>query len=106
MLIRAFIFLTLEQVGVCAGVEHQQGETRVVLLPYKQPVRLDVALPRHPILEARQLVRTVLLRQGAFYAENINQVCNLVYVKSALDASFDGTLELRGVINRVHRSIG
>lgn len=98
--------MALEQIGVCAGVEHQQGEACVVLLPDEQPVRLDVALPRHPILEARQLVRTVLLRQGAFYAENINQVCNLVHVKPSLDAPFNGTLELCGVINRVHRSIG
>lgn len=96
----------LEYVGVCAGVEHQQGEARVVLLPHKQPVWLDVALPSHPALEARQLVRTVLLRQGAFYAENIDQFGNLVHVKPALDAPFDGTLELCGVINRVHRSIG
>ena len=66
------LFFTLEQVGMCADVEHQQGEARVVLLPDEQPVRLDVALPRHPILEARQLVRTVLLRQGTFYAENID----------------------------------
>ena len=98
--------MALEQIGVCAGVEHQQGEACVVLLPDEQPVRLDVALPRHPALEARQLVRTVLLRQGTFYSENINQVCNLVHVKSALDAPLDSTLELRGVVNRVHRSIG
>lgn len=91
---------------MCAGVEHQQGEVSVVLLPDKQPIRLDVALPRHPTLEARQLVRTVLLWQGTFYAENINQFGNLVHVKPALDASLDGTLELRGIINRVHRSIG
>ena len=82
----------LEQVGVCAGVEHQQGEARVVLLPYKQPIRLDVALPRHSALEVRQFMRTVLLRQGAFYAEDVDQFGNLVHVKPALDAPLTARL--------------
>ena len=101
-----YINLHSKQIRMCASVKHQQGEARVVLLPDEQPVRLDVALPRQPAFESRHLVRTVLLWQGAFYAENIDQFGNLIHVKPALDAPLDGTLELRGVINRVHRSVG
>ena len=38
------VFLT-EKVGVGAGVEHKQFQFVTYLLPYQQPVGLDVALP-------------------------------------------------------------
>ena len=96
----------LKQIGVCAGIEHQQGEAVVVLLPHQQPVRLNMTLPRAVTLESRQFVRSVLARKRAFHSQDVNQIGNLVHVKPALDATFDRTLELRRVVYRVHRSIG
>lgn len=90
---------------MCASVKHQQGKQHVVLLPHQQPIRLDVALPCTVALEARQLVRLVLARQGTFFAENVNQICNLVHIQPTLGAPLDGAFELRCVVNRVHRSI-
>ena len=60
-----------------AGVEHQQGEPHVVLFPHQQPVRLDVALPCAVSLEARQLLRLVLARQGTTDIDSVSDLQKL-----------------------------
>ena len=85
---------------MCAGLQEEQRQLGVVLLPGHQPVGLDVALP-NALQVARQAVRTVLLGQRAFGGKDFDGLADEVHLEAALLAELDLLAETRGEVYRV-----
>ena len=64
-----------EQVCVCAGLQEQERQLGVVLIPCHQPVGLDVALPLS-FMVARQLVWTIFGGQCTSSSEQGDRIKN------------------------------
>ena len=62
-----------------AGVEYQQGELHVVLLPHQQPVGLYMAFPRVFAGDVLQLMRFVLSRQGAVFGQHVYNIKQILH---------------------------
>ena len=85
-----------------AGLEEQERELVVILLPRHQPVRLDVALPL-VLMVALKLVRLILSRQRASLREYLDYRLYLLDIKTPLNALTHILLELRRIINAIHQ---
>lgn len=70
-----------EQVGMRAGLQKQQCQFVVILLPRHQPVRLDVAFPcLLPLVD--KLVRMVCHRQSACLLKQKNGIMDESHIQS------------------------
>ncbi len=87
------------------GLQEEQRQLHVVLLPRHQPVRLDVALP-YTLKFARQFVRTVLCRQRAVGFEQSYCIIEKLQIKPSLQAAFQLFVEALGCINTIHCGYG
>ena len=52
------------QVGMSAGVGHNQDKLRIVLLPYQEPIAFDMAFPKSFIASAK-FMRAVAFGKGS-----------------------------------------
>ena len=91
----------LEQVGMRAGLQEQQRQLHVVLLPYHQPVWLDVTFPLS-VSVARKLMWSITHGQCASGFEQSNGIENQLQVKASLLTALQVFLETMSVVNAIH----
>jgi hypothetical protein len=89
---RGLITLPPEQIGMGSGLEKQQRELIIVLLPRHQPVRLYVALPL-TLMVALQLVRPILSRQSAIFRQQVHRIVHKLHIKATLSTPFKISLK-------------
>ena len=80
-------FLLTEQVGVCARTSEKERQFCIVLLPYHQPVGLQVALPAAGIV-TRQLMGQIFCGEFPIGFEQPNGCFEQFHVKSTLATPF------------------
>ena len=84
-----------------SGLEEQESQKVIVLLPSHKTVGLDMAFPNLPFL-VHELVGTVLLRQFAGICKQINGIFNQFDVQATFHAAFQVLVETVGIVNLVH----
>ena len=89
-----------EQVGVSACISHQQHKFPIILIPDKKPVRSDVAFPVAFEL-AMKNVRSIFLWKFTFCWQDVKDFCQLMLVVASFEATFQRTLELASIAQRV-----
>ena len=95
-----FPILFVEQVRVSAGVEHQQFQFVSFLLPYQQPVGLDVALPL-ALAVSKELMGMIDFGQAPVAFEQLDDGAEFIHRIATLDAALQILLELVGGGNLV-----
>ena len=84
-----------------AGLQEQDSQKVIVLLPNHKPVGLDMAFPNFSLL-VHEFVGAVLLRQFASICKQINGILNQFDVQASFHAAFQVLIETVGIVNLVH----
>ena len=69
-----------------AGIYHQKYEFVVILIPYQQPIRLDMTFPIAFVL-AVENVRAIFFGQSAFFHKDAEDFCQQLFIVPAFKAT-------------------
>ena len=83
-----------------AGIGHEEHKLTIVLIPYEQPVGLDVTFPKAFVFAVKDM-RVILLRQTSFFSKNVKHISQQLFFVSSFKASFQRTTEFTGELKRV-----
>lgn len=89
---------------MCAGLQEEQRQLGVVLLPRHQPIRLNVTFPGLYLLVGK-LVRAVLHGQRACGGKQQHSVFDEAHVESTLLAAFQLFIKTLGGLDNVTHTL-
>ena len=84
-----------------AGIEKQQIQFLIILLPNHQPVRFNVAFPLAIELPAK-FVRSILSRKGSVFCKNTDGILNMRQIQAPFLAEFQVFLKSIGEAYAIH----
>ena len=93
----------LEQIRVSSRIDEYQLQLSVILLPYQEPVRVDVTLPATLVFPL-QFMRMVLLGELSFFLQDVKHRREVLNVQATTGTEFQRAAELAGIDYLVHRS--
>ncbi len=82
------------------GVNKNKKQLLIILLPYQQPVRLQVAFPTSLII-AMQAMLFIFIRQASGFGKNRNRLNENVFIKSPFHTFFERPFERPCCLNLV-----
>lgn len=85
-------FLHLKQIRVCAGVDEYKNKFFVVLLPYQQPVGLQMTL-HASLITAMQRMWLILWRKCSCLCEYGYGLDENIFIKSTFNTPLERTSE-------------
>jgi|GEM_PF-1217974 len=91
----------IEQISVRTCCNHQQVKLAVTLAPQQKPIRFNVAFPNAVVI-ATQKMRTIFLRQFAFFRQNAYNLTEKIHIQSSLLATLQIFIKASCGNNPVH----